>query len=44
MNHRAPVNRAPITNAAKAIPTTVGVSNTYKMAERENKVDCYSMT
>lgn len=27
MNHRAPVNRAPITKAAKAIPTTVGVSN-----------------
>ena len=33
MNHRAPVSRAPITKAAKAMQTTVGVSRTYSTAE-----------
>lgn len=27
MNHRAPVSRAPMAKAAKAMPTTVGVSS-----------------
>lgn len=36
MNQSAPVSRAPITNAAKAMPTTVSVSSPYSTAAQGN--------